>query len=136
MKQIVKDKEGNVLDIKKYAKYYNDQIYTYIKGLYYNCIVCRGHNEYQCYYYYHDNRCVYIERFRDVYEYLDNSGFLDNCIILPVIYKWIKKYDDKGNLIYFKDRLGEKIYKYDENNRMIYFKFESFGIEYFYEYED
>ncbi len=34
----------------------------------------------------------------------------------------IKKYDEKGNLIYWKDSYGEEWQKYDENNRIIYYK--------------
>ena len=38
--------------------------------------------------------------------------------------KEIKKYDDKGNLIYCKYPTSgcESIYKYDENNNLIYWK--------------
>ncbi len=49
--------------------------------------------------------------------------------------KEIKKYDDRGNLIYWRWSSGyESWKKYDENNSYIYFK-NSKGSEYWYKYD-
>ena len=48
----------------------------------------------------------------------------------------IRKYDDKGQKIYYKDDTGcEKTWKYDDQGRQIYYKDET-GYEYQHEYND
>ena len=47
-----------------------------------------------------------------------------------------KKYDERGNEIYYKYPDGYTVWKeYDENNNLIYYK-NSFGNEYWYKWEN
>ena len=49
-------------------------------------------------------------------------------------FEWHKKFDDRGNCIYYKDKKMEEIREYDENNNMIHYK-NSNGADTYYDYD-